>query len=246
MSRKAVSVPSYSAQYWFIQMALSGHERSFAELESRMDAFQPLPLAAFELDRRRMWDQLRPHNSHMSDEELRRYIDGEVSKSRSAEWQTLDAFLEPFAAEAVAITVLAHALAEGAINAALALGLEHFNRLSEFESLERKPFEQKWREGPRLFLPSYTLTGNPALDQGLSELCRRRNEYVHSKVTLRDEANEVVLAGAHFDSMSIGSEARALVRSYLALPYALHQHLVSQIAHDHLRFKIQNLLRRTG
>ena len=123
---------SHSAQYWFIQAALSAHAKSFADLEARMDSFQALPLAAFEHERQQMWTQMRPLNEGKSDEDLGRYIDSQISQGHAADMQYLDAFLQPFAAEAIAITVLAHALAEAIINAALALGLEHVGKTALF------------------------------------------------------------------------------------------------------------------
>ena len=208
-----------------------------------MDAFQPLPLAAFEHDRQRMWQQMRPINNNMSDEDLWRYIDSEISDSRSAEMQYLSAFLEPFATEAISITILAHALAEATINAALAIGLEHVGKTALFHVLEKANVKHKWSAGPQAFLPSYTLRSSDPLYGGLSTLCRRRNAHVHSKITLRDESNDIVLAGSTGRGMSIDAESRRLMHRFLRLPYDLHQHLVNQIDDDTLHFKIEHLLR---
>ncbi len=128
-----------------------------------MDAFQSLPLAAFEHERQRMWHQMRPINEGKSDEDLWRFIDSQISHGRSADMQYLDAFLEPFAAEAIAITVLAHALAEATINAALALGLEHVGKTELFHVLEQANVKHKWTAGPQSFLPAYRLQKSVAL-----------------------------------------------------------------------------------
>ncbi len=140
-----------------------------------MDAFQALPLSAFEPERQQMWHQLRPINPDKSDEDLSRYIDSQISMGRSAEMQYAEALIESFAAEAIAITVLAHALIEGVINAALVLGLEHVEKTKLFLVLEQANVKHKWTIGPQSFLPAYEFPKSIALYEALATLCRRRN-----------------------------------------------------------------------
>lgn len=237
-------MPSYTTQYWFIQVALSAHEKSFTELEARMDAFRPLPLEAFQHEWQRLWDQMRPINEGKSDEDLKRFIDSQISTGRSEEMQYLDMFLEPFAAEAIAITVLSHALVEATINAALALGLANVGKTDLFLVLEQANVKHKWTAGPQSFLPSYTMPKSDSLYEGLSTLCRRRNAYVHSKITLRDESNQVLLPGSSEPGLSMDGASRRLMHRFLELPYDLHQYLLNQIVDGSLRFKLEHILRR--
>ena len=235
-------MPSHTAQYRFIQVALSAHENSFIELEARMEAFQPLPLEAFQHEWQRMWDQLRPINEGKSDEDLKCFIDSQIAAGRSDQMQYLNAFREPFAAEAVAITVLSHALVEATINAALALGLEHVGKKDLFLVLEQANVKHKWTAGPQSFLPSYALPKSDSLYDDLSALCRRRNAYVHSRITLRDESNQVLLPGSTDPGLSIGLKSRKLMHRFLELPYNLHQNLLDQIADGSLRFTLEHIL----
>jgi hypothetical protein len=233
---------THTTQYWFIEAALAAHTSSFNKLEARMDAFQALPLAAFEHERQRMWSQMRPINEGKSDDDLWRFIDSQISLGHSPEWQRANAFLEPFAAETIAITVLAHALAEATINAAIALGLEHVGKTELFLVVEQANLKHKWTSGPLCFLPTYTFPRSESLHEGLAALCRRRNAYVHSKITLRGTSNEVLLPGSTDPGMAIGADARALVHRFLRVPYELHKHLVSQIDDQALKFKLLHIL----
>lgn len=237
-------MPSHTANYWFIEVALDAHAQSFAALEDRMDAFKPLPLEAFQHEWQRMWNQMRPINEGKSDKDLKRYIDSQIAMGRSEQMQYIDAFLEPFAAEAIAITVLSHALVEATINAVLALGLESSQKTQLFLLLEQANVKHKWMSGPQAFLPSYSLPKSIALYEGLSSLCRRRNAYVHSKITLRDAADQVLLPGSTDPGLSIGEESRKLMHRFLALPYDLHQHLLHQIEDRSLRSTLEHVLRR--
>ncbi len=211
-----------------------------------MDAFQPLPSEAFHHEWQQMWAQMRPINPGMSDDDLKRFIDSQIAVSSSEQMQYLDTFMEPFAAEAIAITVLSHALVEAIINAALALGLEYVGKPSLFLILEQANVKHKWTVGPQSFLASYAFPKSDALFEGLSTLCRRRNAYVHSKITLRDEGNKVLLSGSTDAGLSIDQDARKLLHRFLTLPYELHQHLLSQIEDQSLRFRLEHILKKTG
>lgn len=236
---------SHTAQHWFIEHALSAHARSFAQLELQMDAFQPLPLASFQNQWQQMWDQMRPINIGMSDEQLKGFIDSQITARYSEEMQHMDKFLEPFAAEAIAITILSHALVEATINAALALGLAHAEKTSLFLLLEQANIKHKWTIGPQSFLPTYALPKSEAIHECLSTLCRRRNSYVHSKITLRDEANQVLLTGSTDSGISLGTEMRTMMHRFLSIPYDLHQHLLRQIEDRSLRIILEGILKGT-
>ena len=194
-----------------------------------MDAFEPLPLDAFQREWQQMWDQMRPINPGMSDDDLKRFIDSQIAAGRSEEKQYLNAFMEPFAAEAVAITVLSHALVEATINTALALALAHVGRPDLFVIIEQASVKHKWTIGPQSFLSNYAFPKSDALFEGLSTLCRSRNAYAHSKITLRDESSQVLLPGLTGVGLSIDQGARKLLHRFLSLPYELHQHLLRQI-----------------
>jgi hypothetical protein len=237
---------SHTAQYWFIELALSAHARSFSRLEAQMEAFQPLPLEAFQSEWQQMWSQMRPLNPEKSDEDLKRYIDSQIAAGRSEQMQYLDAFMEPFAAEAIAITVLSHALVEATINAVLAIGLAYVGKPDLFSILEQANVKHKRIVGPQAFLPGYTFPQSDSLFEGLSALCRCRNTYVHSKITLRDEGNNVLIDGSSDGGLSIHENGRKWLRRFLLLPYELHRHLHTQIQDKSLRFQVEHILKGTS
>lgn len=208
-----------------------------------MDAFQPLPLEAFQREWQQMWDEMRPINPGMSDDDLKRFIDSQIAAGRSEQMQYMDAFMEPFAAEDVAITVLSHALVEATINTALALALAHVGRHGLFLIIEQASVKHKWTVGPQSFLANYAFPKSDALFKGLSTLCRRRNAYAHSKITLCDESNQVLLPGSTGGGLSIDQGARKLLHRFLSLPYELHQHLLRQIEDRSLRFRLEHILK---
>jgi hypothetical protein len=234
---------THTASYWFIEIALEAHAKSFSALEARMDAFEPLPMEAFHDEWQRMWDQMRPINKGMSDEDLKRFIDSQFALGKSKQMQYMNAFLKPFTAEMIAITVLSHALVETTINALLALGLENSQKEQLFHMLEKAEVKKKWIFGPQAFLPDYILPKSIALHESLSILCRRRNAYAHSKITLRDGSDQVLLPGSAPHSISINEDSRKLMHRFLTLPYDLHRHLLYQIADKSLRFKLAHILR---
>jgi hypothetical protein len=45
-------MPSHTAEYWYIDLALADRQRSFAALDEEMTAFKALPLASFEPKKR--------------------------------------------------------------------------------------------------------------------------------------------------------------------------------------------------
>lgn len=240
----AVSVTSYTSQYWFIEIALSAHARSFGQLEVQMDAFQPLPLEAFHIKYQKMWAQMRPINQDKSDEDLKNFIDSQIAAASSKQMQFWDAFTEPFAAEVIAITVLSHALNEATINAALALGLEYSGKPELFSILEKADVKHKWTIGPQAFLPGYHFPKSNSMFEGLSTLCKRRNAYVHSKITFHNQSNQVIPKGSNDVGLSIND--RKWLRCFLSLPYELHRHLLTQIEDKSLKFRLEHILKGKG
>jgi hypothetical protein len=237
---------NYTAEYRFIDVALTAHSRTFGQLEAQMDRFQALPLDAFQNERERMWTELRPINRETSDEDLARFIDEQIAAGHSAEIQFVLRFMEPFAAEAVTITVLSHALVEAIINAVMAIGLAHVGKPRLFAILERSSVKHKWTIGPQAFLPDYVFPRSSLLLEALSTLCKRRNAYSHPKITLRDERNRVLIPGSGDAALSVSFEGRTWLRRFLSLPYDLHRYILTQIKDDSLNFKVEHILDGTA
>ena len=239
-------MPSYShsGQHWFLELALGAHAQSFTQLEQQMDAFQPLSQEESKNEWQKMWDYIRSQNPEASEENLKRFVDEQIVLGRSERMQYFTKFLEPFAVQAIAITVLSHALVEATINAILALGLHNTGKSGLFAILEQANVRRKWTLGPKSFLPEYVLPSSDVLFRELTTLCRRRNAYLHSKIELRDEGNKVVLRGLPDSGFSIDKDARNLVHRFLSVPYELHQQLLGQIEDQSLRFTLQNILQR--
>ena len=207
-----------------------------------MDEFQPLPLDAFQNERDEMWTQMRPLNAHLTDGALKDFIDSQIQSGRSDQMQFMDKFIEQYASESIAITVLSHTLVEAIINAALILGLEHSGKTDLFLILESANVKNKWSLGPKSFLPNYSLPTSEALFGTLPVLYKLRNAYVHSKITLRDEAEQVVWRGSIDDSLSLSPEGRNRLHGFFSLPYDLHQHRLKQVDDATLRFRLKHLL----
>lgn len=232
----------HSGEHWLIQLALAAHAKSFAALEREMDEFQPRPPEAFEKRATLMWAQMRPINPDKSDADLRSYIDKQVALIYSPEWQRFYRFSEPYVSESVAIAVLAHAFAEALINAVLAIGLVNTKTQDLFTLVEQANVKEKWTVGPKLFVPGYAFAKSSRLFGDLTVLCKRRNSYVHSKLTLRDPAGEVLVQGSGSSSVSFAPAERTRIRRFLELPYALHRHVCAQVADSHLRSTLEHLV----
>ena len=207
-----------------------------------MNGFKPLPLEAFQNEWQQLWAQMRPINPGTTDDDLKRFIDSQIAAGHSDHMQYMNAFMERFAAETIAITVLSHALVEAIINAALALALAYVGKPDLFFILEKANVKHKWTVGPQAFLSDYSFPKSEAIFEALSALCRRRNSYVHSKITLRDEGNQVVLRGSGDAGLSIDHDGRRWVHRFLSLPYELHGHLLAQVEDQFLSFQLERIL----
>lgn len=232
----------HSGLHWSIQLALAGHERSFAALEKEMDEFQPLPLEAFEKRATAMWSQMRPMNPSMSDADLRRYIDNQIAQGYAPEWQRFYRFSETFVSERVSITVLAHAFTEALINAILAIGFTTLGKGSLFGLIEQAKVKDKWLIGPHFFLPTYSFEKGGKLYGDLSLLCQRRNSYTHSKATVSDAMGNIVMKGSEDPPVSLTPAERKVIRRFIELPIALHRHFCKQVADPHLRRTFESLV----
>ncbi len=228
---------------FLIELALKERANAFVQLEKQIDEFKPLPLDAFQDKWQQMWDQMRPLNVGMSDEDLKRFIDSQISEGYSDQWQLINTFIQPFSAEAVAITMLSHALVEATINAVLADALGYIGKPSLFLILDKASVKDKWTIGPQSFLSNYAFTKSDALFERLSTLCQRRNGYAHSKITLLDEGNKTIVSGTN-PSISFSKQQRKLLHRFLSLPYELHQNLLKQIEDRSLRFRLKHILRK--
>ena len=187
---------------------------------------------------------MRQNNDELTDETIRDFIKSQVRLDSSPEMQFTNFFHDKFVAEYVSITILAHALVEATINTVLALGLNHVERIDLFDELERKSVMHKWTTGPKAFLPEYVLPRSGSLHNDLTAICKRRNAYVHAKVDLTDREGRIILRGSGHKGISLGPQSRRILHKSLALPYSLHDYLLSQVADLSLRFILKSVLRR--
>ena len=148
-------MPSHTADYWYLELALAERERAFTILEAEMMAFKPLPLESFDSKKAEIWDELRKDNPGQNVQDLGFLVDKLIVDRYSPGMQFMNRFMESFAAEQVAITIISHALCEAIINAVLAIGLSSQGQQSLFPILERSRVKDKWMVAPRVFLPVY-------------------------------------------------------------------------------------------
>lgn len=207
-----------------------------------MDDFQPLPLDAFQKQAERMWAQMRPINTHMSDDDLRRHINEQIASGYSPAFQFFNRFSERYVSERVSIIVIASAFTEALINAILAIGLAYTNKQEIFALLEKVSFMEKWVIGPKIFVPDYAFAKDKQLYNSLKNLNKQRNLHMHSKLTLQDTAGLIILDGSGTSSISFAPAERATLRRYLDLPYALHKHVCDQVTDSQLQFQLEHLV----
>jgi hypothetical protein len=189
-----------------------------------------------------MFSQIRALNADKTDKELRQFVDKQISTGRSPGMQFFNRFMEPFAAEAVSITMLSHALSEAIINACLAIALSHVGKPELFALVEAASVKDKWTTGPQTFLPKYSFPKSGDMYETLTILCKRRNSHVHSKITLRDVDNHLLVEGSFVTGLRFDAEGRRWIKRFLALPYELHQYLINQVGDTSLRFFLEHVL----
>lgn len=222
---------SFSRNYKFLQIALNAHAKIFVELDKQMDAYKPLAPEVVKQKKTEEFLKLRQY-SPMSNEDLTKFVDSQVDAYIESGWDYTDAFHRQYAAEMVAIVMLSHALAEALINAILAVGLASKGKSDLFLLLEQSNIKDKWITGPTSFLANYMFPKLGKLNETLIALCRLRNSYVHSKITLRDQDDNVVLKGSHNTGLVMDKKSRNQIHNFLSLPYSLHQHFLSQLDED--------------
>jgi hypothetical protein len=233
---------SYSAQHIYLELALAAQGNSLAKLEEQMDSFQPLSAEALQVEWQKLWDHYRLLNLDKTEEQLKTFVDSQIAEGRSPRMQYFSAFTESFAVHALTITVLSHALVEAIINASLVLGLHDTGKAALFTILERADVKHKWTVGPQSFLSTYELPKGSSLYRELAVLCRRRNSYAHSTISLYDDSHKVILAGSREFSFSMDEDSRNQLRRFLVLPYDLHRQLVGQVSDTSMRFRLESLV----
>jgi hypothetical protein len=237
-------MPSHSADYWYLELALANCKAAFAQLKSDMDTFVARQPTDFEVERNAMWAQMRPLNAHLSDAELHKYIQGQIDMAADPQYQFQNRFSEAFSAQAVSIVVLSHALCEAFINAALALGLHHASKNGVFSLIEKTEIKEKLINGPSTFLESYLLPKSGALFENLSSLSKERNAFTHHKIGLKNDDGQVIHERNKSTQIRMDSNGTKKIEKYLDLPFALLKNLCDQTTDTSLRFRFECLASR--
>jgi hypothetical protein len=235
-------MPGYTTQIPFIESALKQHKEMLSDLERSMDEFEPKAAGAFIDERNKMLETIKKLNPHKSEEEITTFVDFQISHKSSRSMQLLSKFSERYSAETVSIIILSHTLAEAAINAILAIGLEHVGKVELFNLIESANLKHKWAIGPKVFCSEYSFPKSSPLNENLSVLVKRRNSYVHSKITLHDDEDRKILSGSEDHSISLDKTERRKLHSYTTLPYDLHKHVLQNIVDPSLKFKLEHVL----
>jgi hypothetical protein len=180
-------------------------------------------------------------NPDKSAAELDAFVDGMIKTAASERVQFADKFSDRFMAEQVTITLLAHALCEATINAILALGLADRQTPELFALLEYGKTLEKWVTAPKTLEPTYSLLKGASLYEALKYLCKRRNAFVHYKITLHIDQKKV-LDGSALERLSFGN-AQRWIRRFILLPYELHAHACAQLQKLPIHTQIMFVLR---
>lgn len=218
---------SHTADYAFIDTALKARWTPFCELAAELDAFVPKTVVDFAEYRDNELGRLQELNPTSSRESLLELIDGQIRANAEPGIQLWLKFSDRIMAEYVTVAFLAHALAESAINAILAIGLASAGAEDLFALLERADIKEKWLSGPKAFHPDYSLPKSGALYQTLQHLTRQRNAFVHYKVEL-EMGGEKKLEGSRLDRAPLHTQV-AWIRRFFSLPYDLASHARSQL-----------------
>ncbi len=232
---------THTADYYFIEVALADRQKAFTALEIEMGNFEPRPISDFEQTRVEMLDRLRELNPSIPGEQIEELVTNTINSMSSEDIQFSDAFSDRFMAEQITITLISHALCEAIINAILALGLSHNNSERFFNLVERAEVKEKWTLGPLCFEPLYQFPKGTRLYESLSFLCKRRNAFVHYKITMHVDDRKV-LDGSKLDRLSFQDAARRM-HEFFRLPYELLAHASTQVRDLSVRCQIDNLLK---
>ncbi len=227
MLRHAQLSFSHTADYSFIDYALKARWVQFKDLSDEFDRFIPRNISDYSEEREAELIRLRAINPKIPDSEIVRMIEQQIKGRAVPEIQVYLKFADRVMSEYVTVTFLAHALAESAINALLAVGLGIGGAAEVFVLLERADIKEKWLAGPKSFHPAYHLSKDGAIYETLQHLTRQRNALVHYKIELEIEGKRVV-DGSRLDRASLKDHI-AWIKRYFSLPYDLASHVRRQI-----------------
>jgi hypothetical protein len=119
----------------------------------------------------------------------------------------------------VTVVVLTCALIEQTVNFYLGIRCDP----TRFHKLERENLAKKWKEFPKLFVPSYELPAAGALAKDHEALISRRNAIMHSKPRLSIDGDKRH-AG---NEPAIALDENAFIERCAFLPFGLLDHLLS-------------------
>lgn len=234
-------MPSYSADFRYLEMALVGCKPTFEQLKTEMNNFVARTRSDFEVERRKMWETMRPLNAHLSDQELNKFIQNQIDSAADPRHKFVNKFSEPFSAQAISIVVLSHALCEAFINAALALGLHHVSKDDIFSLIEKADVKEKWVSGPSIFLESYVLPKGGQTFENLTTLCKIRNSYAHHKIGLFSSNGGVVHDRNKLSRFRMDARGIKNIETYFALPFELLKNLCTHTTDLSLQFTFETL-----
>ena len=237
-------MPSYSADYQHLELALENCKTTFEQFKSDMGSYIARPPTDFEVERNIMWTQMRPLNAHLSDTELHKFIQDQIDMAAEPNYQFFNKYSDLFSAQVISIIFISHALCEALINAALSLGLHHVSKDEVFSLIEKSEIKEKWAIAPAIFLQSYELPKGGAIYENLSALCKERNAYTHHKVGLTNDEGQVIHQRNKFARILMDSSGTKKVEKYLNLPFVLLNHLCDQTTDSSLRFSFECLVSR--
>lgn len=215
-----------SADHLYIELALKSQWEPFQELKAEMDAFTPRPISDYQEVQKAEIQRLTRLNPQSSRESIAQLVAGQFELAASARVQFSDMFSKRFMSIYVTIVLLATALCEAAINSVLALGLSENKTPELFALLERSELREKWRSGPKTFLPAYHLHPGDALSHSLNELVKRRNSLVHYKPHIQLDG-ETSIRGSKFERISF-QDGTEWIERFFSLPYDLTDHFRGQ------------------
>ncbi|MDX2226217.1 MAG: hypothetical protein SFY92_03845 [Verrucomicrobiae bacterium] len=229
MEQQPGNTYSHTADYVFIDAALKARWTPFSKLAEEFNNFVPKDVTDLAEYRQQELARLQELNPTSSQESLLKNIDCQIRFNAKPEIQILLKFSDRIMAEYVTVAFLAHALAESAINAILAIGLASAGAEDVFALLERADIKEKWLSGPKAFHPAYSLPKSGSLYGTLQHLTRQRNALVHYKIEL-EMGGEKKLKGSRLDRAPLGTQIE-WIRRFFSLPYDLASHAQSQLPH---------------
>lgn len=222
---------SHTSDFTYIESALKSRWTPFSELVAELETFIPRTIADFADYRVTELARLKVLNPTVTESSLLELIDRQIQSLSDPGFQVSEMFGSRIMAEYVTVAFLAHALAEAAINAILAIGLASAGTEDLFTLIERTDIKEKWVSGPKTFHPAYRLLKDSALYQTLQHLTRQRNAFVHYKIEL-EMNGEKKLEGSRLDRAPLGTQI-AWIRRFFSLPYDLALHARTQIPNLH-------------